>query len=311
MGPSPLRLDDTSLLKDKSYINGKWVGAKSGKTFDINDPASGEVVGTLPEMDSEDTETAIEAAAEALKTFSKTRARDRGRMLYKWYQLMLENKEDLAKLITLENGKPLLDARNEVVYAAEFLEWFSGEALRLGGETVSASGPGHRIYTIKQPIGVCGLITPWNWPAGMVTRKVGPAIAAGCTVVLKSPGETPLTSAALAVLGERAGIPPGVFNIVSTLQNTPNVGSTLTSSPTVKKVSFTGSTRVGKILMKQSSDTLKKLSLELGGNAPCIIFDDADFDQAVNSAVAVKFRSSGQICIAANRIYVQKGIYGV
>ena len=284
-------LSDKSLYKTQGYINGRWVDAKSGETFNVTDPATGKVLGTMPDMDGEDTQEAITAAAEALPAFRKMTAKARGEMLQKWYQLMLENEEDLAKLITWENGKPLYEARGEVEYAANYFQWFGREAQRANGETIPASFTDHRIYTVKQPIGVCGLITPWNWPAGMITRKIGPAVAAGCTVVLKSPGETPLTAGALAELGRRAGIPPGVFNIVTALKNTVQVGAKLTSSDIVKKVSFTGSRRVGKILMNQSADTLKKLSFELGGNAPFIVFDDADLDAAVDGAVACKFRS--------------------
>ena len=221
----------------------------------------------------------------------------------------MDNQEDIAKLITWENGKPLADAKGEVAYAAAFFEWFSEEAPRSYGDTIPASIPGNRVYTLKEPVGVCGLITPWNFPAAMITRKIGPAVAAGCTVVAKSPGETPFTSLAIAELAHRAGIPKGVVNVISSLHNTAEVGSALTSSATVRKVSFTGSTGVGRLLMKQSSDTLKKLSFELGGNAPFIVFDDADLDIAVNGAIACKFRSSGQTCVCANRIYVQKGIY--
>jgi len=230
-------------------------------------------------------------------------------MLHKWYQLMMDNQEDIAKLITWENGKPLTDAKGEVAYAASFFEWFSEEAPRTDGDTTTPSIPGNRVFTIKEPVGVCGLITPWNFPAAMITRKIGPALAAGCTVVAKSPGETPFTSLALAELAHRAGIPKGVVNIISAMSNTAEVGSALTSSSTVRKVSFTGSTGVGQLLMKQSADTLKKLSFELGGNAPFIVFDDADLDLAVTGAIASKFRSSGQTCVCANRIYVQKGIY--
>lgn len=230
-------------------------------------------------------------------------------MLHKWYQLMMDNQEDLAKLITWENGKPTTDAKGEVAYAAGFFEWFGEEAPRANGQTIPATVAGNRVFTLKEPVGVCGLITPWNFPAAMITRKIGPAIAAGCTVVAKSPGETPFTSLALAELAHRAGLPKGVVNVISALNNTAEVGSALTSSTTVRKVSFTGSTGVGQLLMKQSASTLKKLSLELGGNAPFIVFDDADLETAVNGAIASKFRSSGQTCICANRIYIQKGIY--
>lgn len=231
-------------------------------------------------------------------------------MLRKWYDLMVENSEDIAKLITWENGKPFADAKGEAAYAAAFFEWFSEEAPRIYGDTIASTIPGNRVFTIKEPVGVCGFITPWNFPAAMVTRKIGPALAAGCTVVAKSPGETPFTANALAELAHRAGIPKGVVNFVSALENTPAVGKVITESPVIKKVSFTGSTNVGKLLMSQSSSTLKKLSFELGGNAPFIVFDDCpDIDAAVAGAIASKFRSSGQTCVCANRLYIQKGIY--
>ncbi|KAI9715479.1 MAG: hypothetical protein M1812_005955 [Candelaria pacifica] len=306
---STLQLNDKSLLKQDAFVNGEFIQAKSGKTFEVTDPASGKVIGTMPEFDKTDVEVAIKAASEALPSFRKTTGRERSRMLRKWYQLMTDNADDLAKLITWENGKPIGDAKGEVAYAASFFEWFSEEAPRTYGETIPASIAGNRVFTIKEPVGVCGLITPWNFPAAMITRKIGPAIAAGCTLVAKSPGETPFTSLALAELANRAGIPKGVVNFVTAMENTAEVGETLTTSYTVKKVSFTGSTGVGKLLMKQSADTLKKLSFELGGNAPFIVFDDADLELAVNGAIASKFRSSGQTCVCANRIYVQEGIY--
>lgn len=231
-------------------------------------------------------------------------------MLRRWYQLMIDNADDLATLITWENGKPFADAKGEVTYAANFFEWFSEEAPRVYGDTIPSSVPGNRIMTVKQPVGVCGMITPWNFPAAMITRKVAPALAAGCTVVAKSPGETPFTANALAELARRAGIPKGVVNIVTADKNTPEVGEIITTNPDVRKVSFTGSTNVGRLLMKQASSTIKKVSWELGGNAPFIVFDDvADIEAAVNGAIASKFRSSGQTCVCANRIYVQKGVY--
>ena len=263
----------------------------------------------MPEMNKDDTEYAIQVAHEAWPEFRKLTGRQRARMLHKWYELMMENQEDLAKLVTWENGKPIADARGEVAYAAGFFEWFAEEAPRAYGSTIPATVPGNRVFTLREPVGVAGLITPWNFPAAMITRKIGPALAAGCTVVAKSPGETPYTAAALAVLAERAGIPKGVVNIITALSNTAEIGGAITANPTVRKVSFTGSTGVGKLLMKQSSDTLKKLSFELGGNAPFIIFDDADLETAVAGAVACKFRSSGQTCVCANRIFVQEGIY--
>lgn len=304
-------LNDQSLFKqDVAYVNGEWVKAKSGKTFKIHDPSTGKLIGTCPEFDKSDTDAAIAHAAAAFPSFRQTTPRQRARMLHKWYQLMMDNQEDLAKLITWENGKPLTDAKGEVAYAAGFFEWFSEEAPRgSDGDTIPSSIPGNRAFTIKEPIGVCGLITPWNFPAAMITRKIGPALAAGCTVVAKSPGETPFTSLAIAELAHRAGIPKGVINVISALDNTVEVGSALTSNPTVRKISFTGSTGVGKLLMKQSADSLKKLSFELGGNAPFIVFDDADVETAVNGAISSKFRSSGQTCVCANRIYIQKSIY--
>lgn len=310
MGHTVPPLKDQSLFIQKAYVNGEWVGAQSGKTFEVHDPASGKLIGTCPEFDSSDTQKAIQAASEAFSTFRTTLGRERSRMLRRWYQLMVVNAEDLATLITWENGKPLADAKGEVNYAASFFEWFSEEAPRTYGDTIPASVPGNRIMTLKQPIGVCGLVTPWNFPAAMITRKIGPALAAGCTVVAKTPGETPFTANALAELAHRAGIPKGVVNIVTSSANTPEVGESITTHPEVRKVSFTGSTNVGKLLMKQAASTIKKVSWELGGNAPFIVFDDVkDLDAAVAGAIASKFRSSGQTCVCANRIYVQKGVY--
>ncbi|KAJ6256727.1 putative succinate-semialdehyde dehydrogenase [Drechslerella dactyloides] len=303
-------LKDKSLFKENvAFVNGKWVKAKSGKTFEVHDPASMKLIGTVPEMEQTDVNEAIDHASAAFKDFRNTLARDRARMLRRWYDLMMENKEDLATLITWENGKPTADALAEVNYAAGFLEWFSEEAPRIYGDNIPPSVAGNRMVTVKQPVGVCALITPWNFPAAMVTRKIGPALAAGCTVVAKAPGETPFTSLALGELAQRAGIPPGVVNFVTALDHTPAIGTLLCEHPSIKKLSFTGSTNVGKLLMKQSSSTLKKLSFELGGNAPLIVFDDADLDVAVAGAIASKFRTSGQTCVCANRIYVQSGIY--
>lgn len=304
------KLKDPSLLIQQSFVNGTFVDAASSQTFDVHDPGTGKKIGSCPEFNEHDTKNAIAAATEAFSSFRKTLPRERATLLRKWYNLMVENADDLATLITWENGKPFNDAKGEVAYAANFFQWFSEEAPRVYGDTIAASVPGNRVMTFKQPVGVCGLITPWNFPAAMITRKIGPAIAAGCTVVAKSPGETPFTANAIAELSRRAGFPPGVINVITALKNTPEVGSVLTSDPRIKKVSFTGSTNVGKLLMKQSSSTLKKLSFELGGNAPFIVFDDApDLDAAVAGAIACKFRSSGQTCVCANRIYVQEGIY--
>ncbi|CAG8934650.1 unnamed protein product [Penicillium salamii] len=303
------KLNDPSLLKNQCYINGRWVGANSGATFQVHDPATGSVIGTMPEMGKVETAEAIDAAATALASFRKTTSRARSRLLRHWQDLIVQNADDLATLITWENGKPLADARGEIAYTAAFFEWYSEEAPRTYGETIPATVPGSRVFTIKEPVGVCGLITPWNFPAAMIARKIGPALAAGCTVVAKSPGEAPFTAAALAELADRAGIPAGVINIVTAMDNTADVGEAITSSSLVKKVSFTGSTQVGKLLMRQSAETLKKLSFELGGNAPFIVFDDADIDAAVEGALSSKFRSSGQTCICANRIYIQNGIF--
>ena len=310
MANSVPTLTDPSLLKTQAYVNGEWVNAISGQTFTVTDPAPGTVIGTMPDMNKVDVQLAINAAATALSHFRITTAREWAHMLHRWHQLLIDNADDLAKLITLENGKPLFKAKSKVTYAAHYFEWFSGEATYLDSETIHASTADHRISTIKESIGVCGLITPWNWPIGMPSRKIGPARAAGCTVMMKSPGETPLTAAAMAELAHRAGIPPGVINIVTAHGKTKEVHAELTSSPIVKKLSFTGSTGVGKTLMRQSADTVKKLSFELGGNAPFVVFEDLDLQAAVNGTVACKFRSSGETCVCASRIYVQRALYG-
>ncbi|BCS19844.1 NAD-dependent succinate-semialdehyde dehydrogenase [Aspergillus puulaauensis] len=308
MTDSP-KLNDPSLFVGKNYVGGHWIESASRKRFDVHDPASGSLIGTCPESTPQDAEQAIRAAAAALPVWRTRTGRDRSRILRKWYELVIQNKEDLATLITWENGKARPDAAGEVLFAASFLEWFAEEAPRVYGDVVPHSQPGFRVSVLKEPVGVVGLITPWNFPAAMITRKLGPALAAGCTAVVKTAGETPFTANALLILGERAGVPKGVINSIAALENTPVIGQTLCASNTVRKISFTGSTRVGKILMNQSSDTLKKLSLELGGNAPFIVFDDADLDLAVAGAVASKFKSSGQTCVCSNRIFVQKGVY--
>lgn len=266
-------------------------------------------VGVCPEFDEKDTEEAIQHAQAAFESYRHTPPRARSRLLRRWYELMMENAEDLAHIITWENGKPLADSKTEVNYAASFFEWFSEEAPRIYGDTIQASNPTCRLITQKEPVGVCGLIAPWNFPAAMITRKAGPALAAGCTVVVKAPAEAPLTALALAELASRAGIPKGVVNIITALDNTAAVGLVLTTHPAIKKVSFTGSTAVGKLLMKQCSSTLKKLSFELGGNAPFIVFEDADLDVALKGLIASKFRISGQTCVCANRILVHRNVY--
>ncbi|KAJ5087342.1 hypothetical protein N7456_010958 [Penicillium angulare] len=309
MAVSDIQLKDASLLIGQNYINGQWIEAESGKRFNVTDPATGALIGSCPESDSKDAQKAIQAAAAAMPAWRSRAGRNRGRILRRWYELIMENQEDLATLITWENGKAKPDATGEVLFAASFLEWFSEEAARVYGDVIPHSQPNFRVSVLKEPVGVCGLITPWNFPAAMITRKLGPALAAGCTVVVKTAGETPFTANAVLKLGERAGIPAGVINSVTALENTPEIGQTLCSSDVVRKISFTGSTRVGKLLMNQSSSTLKKLSLELGGNAPFIVFDDADLEMAVQGTIASKFKSSGQTCVCSNRIFVQKGIY--
>ncbi|KAM0427849.1 hypothetical protein ACHAPT_007308 [Fusarium lateritium] len=309
MAYSVPKLKDPSLFVGKNYVDGQWIESVSGKRFDVHDPASGALIGSCPESVAQDAEQAIQVAAAALPAWRSRTGRNRSRILRRWYELVMENKDDLATLITWENGKAQSDAAGEAVFAASFLEWFAEEAPRVYGDVIPHSTPGFRVSVVKEPVGVVGLITPWNFPAAMITRKLGPALAAGCTAVVKTAGETPFTANALLVLGERAGVPKGVINSVAALDNTPEIGQTLCASDVVRKISFTGSTRVGKLLMNQSSDTLKKLSLELGGNAPFIVFDDADLDLAVAEAIGSKFKCSGQTCVCSNRIFVQKGVY--
>lgn len=308
---SPLRehLKDSTLLKNTCLVDGKWRSASAQVLFDVRDPASGEKICSMPDMDANDAQEALLAAAHAFQTFRTISAASRGALLREWYRLILANSEDLAQILTWENGKTLESALQEVKYAASFILWFSEEAPRLYGDTIPSPSPGQLSLTYKVPIGVCALITPWNFPAAMVTRKVAPALAAGCTVVVKAPSKTPITSLAFAELGQRAGFPAGVLNVVTTCCHREEVGALLTSSPIVRKVSFTGSTTVGKALMQQSAGTLKKLSLELGGNAPFLVFEDANLRAAVDGAIACKFRCSGQTCISANRFYVQTSIY--
>ncbi|TIB75644.1 hypothetical protein E3Q22_03906 [Wallemia mellicola] len=302
-------LNNTNLWKSKGFINNEWVESDSGSTFPVTDPGNGNLLGHVPEMGVSETRRAVDAASEAFKTFSKTTAKSRQDLLNKVFALINENADDLAKIVTVENGKPLADAKGEVVYGNSFFEWFAGEAVRTYGDIVPAANPDLRNIVIKQPIGVCGILTPWNFPIAMITRKLAPAIAAGCTTVIKTPAETPYSALAVAHLCKEAGVPAGVVNVVTTDKNVAEVGKEVCENPAIKKVSFTGSTRIGQLLMQQSSQTLKKLSFELGGNAPFIVFDDADVDAAVAGAIACKFRSSGQTCVCANRIYVQSSVY--
>ncbi|WP_137390218.1 NAD-dependent succinate-semialdehyde dehydrogenase [Rhodoligotrophos defluvii] len=298
-------LKDKSLLKDRCYINGEWVG--SATTIDVTNPATGAVLAKVPSLGVAETRGAIEAAEAAFPGWSKALAKDRAKVLRRWYELMMENQEDLARIMTAEMGKPLQESRGEVVYGAGFTEFYAEEAKRIAGETLPSHKADARIVTIRQPIGVVGAITPWNFPLAMITRKVSPALAAGCTVVCKPAGDTPLTALALAELGERAGMPKGVFNVLTGKASV--IGGELTSNPIVRAITFTGSTEIGKVLMQQAASTVKRVSLELGGNAPFIVFDDADLDAAVAGAMASKFRNAGQTCVCANRILVQDGVY--
>lgn len=296
------------LLKNRGYIDGKWVGANNGATYEVKNPADGTLVGNIPIMGKEETQAAIDAAEKAFPAWAKKTAKERAVILRKWADLMVEHADGLAALMTLEQGKPLSESRGEILYAASFFEWFAEEGKRAYGDLIPSHTADSRILVQKQPIGVCAAITPWNFPSAMITRKVGPALAAGCSIVCKPASQTPFSALALAVLAEEAGVPAGVFNVVVGNEAIP-ISGTLCESDVVRKVSFTGSTQVGKILMRQCSKTLKKLSLELGGNAPFIVFDDADLDAAVDAAIICKYRNAGQTCVCANRIYVQDGIY--
>jgi succinate-semialdehyde dehydrogenase/glutarate-semialdehyde dehydrogenase len=300
-------ITDPSLVREQCYINGQWVDADSGETMDVTNKATGEVLGTVPKMGTDETRRAIEAANAALPAWRAKTAKERAVILRKWFELMMENQQDLATLMTAEQGKPMAESMGEVVYAASFIEWFAEEGKRLYGDTIPTFAPDKRVIVVKEPIGVVAAITPWNFPAAMITRKSGPALAAGCTMVLKPASMTPYSALAQAELAERAGMPPGVFNVVTGSAGA--IGGEITSNPIVRKLTFTGSTEIGKMLMEQCARTVKKVSMELGGNAPFIVFDDADLDAAVLGAMASKFRNTGQTCVCANRIYVQEGVY--
>lgn len=302
-----LDLKDPTLFREACYINGKWVGADSNQTIDVTNPASGELLGTIPRMGADETREAIEAANAAYPAWRAKTAKERASILRKWFDLMMENQEDLAKMMTAEQGKPLKESMGEIVYAASFIEWFAEEGKRVYGDTIPQHAPGKRIIVTKEPIGVCAAITPWNFPSAMITRKCGPALAAGCTMVVKPATATPYSALALAELGERAGIPAGVFSVVTGSSGA--IGGEMTSNPIVRKLTFTGSTEIGKLLMQQCAGTVKKTSMELGGNAPFIVFNDADIDEAVLGAMASKFRNTGQTCVCANRLLVQEGVY--
>jgi succinate-semialdehyde dehydrogenase/glutarate-semialdehyde dehydrogenase len=300
-------LQDADLMRHQAFIGGRWCDADNGETFDVTNPATGETLCTVPMMGEAETRRAIEAAKNAWPEWRRKPAKERSAVLRRWYDLMVANVDDLGKLMTAEQGKPLAEAKGEVLYAASFIEWFAEEAKRVYGDTIPSPWSDRRLVVIKEPIGVCAAITPWNFPAAMITRKAGPALAAGCTMVAKPAESTPLSALALAALAERAGIPAGVFNVLT--GEARKIGAEMTANPDVRKLTFTGSTEVGRILMKQSADTVKKLSLELGGNAPFIVFDDADLDAAVEGAIVSKYRNAGQTCVCANRLYVQSSVY--
>ncbi|WP_204115391.1 NAD-dependent succinate-semialdehyde dehydrogenase [Shimia biformata] len=302
------KLKDPSLLKTQAFIGGNWCDADSGATFEVTNPARGDVICTVPDMGVDEARRAIAAARTAQKDWAARTGKDRAAILRKWYELMVENADDLAAILTAEMGKPLPEARGEILYGASFIEWFGEEAKRTYGETIPGHQPDKRIVVIKQPVGVVASITPWNFPNAMIARKVAPALAVGCAMVSKPAGETPLSALAMAVLAERAGVPKGVFSVITSSRSSA-IGQEFTSNPTVKKITFTGSTEVGRILLKQAADQVQKVSMELGGNAPFIVFDDADLDAAVEGAMISKYRNNGQTCVCANRIYVQAGVY--
>lgn len=304
-----MKLNDPKLFRTQAYIDGKWVNADKGETLAVDNPATGKNLGTVPKMGTVETRRAIEAANRAFPTWSVKPAKDRSAILRRWAELMLANQEDLAQLMTAEQGKPLAESRGEVAYSASFLEWFAEEGKRTYGDTIPAPKNSQRIVVLKQPIGVCASITPWNFPSAMIARKVAPALAAGCTMVAKPASQTPYSAFAMAELAERAGVPAGVFSVVT--GSATAIGGEMTSSPIVRKITFTGSTEIGKVLMAQAASTVKKVSMELGGNAPFIVFDDADLDAAVDGAMASKYRNAGQTCVCANRILVQDKIYDV
>ena len=302
-----LKLNDPSLIKSQAYINGQWVDADSGETLAVTNPATGEVLTQVAKCGTAETRRMIEAAETAQKAWAKTTAKERAAVLRNWFNLMMENQEDLAQLLTAEQGKPLAEARGEIAYGANYAEWFSEESKRVYGDTIPQPSNDKRILVIKQPVGVVACITPWNFPNAMLTRKIAPAIAAGCAVVCKPANATPLSALALMELAGRAGFPAGLVNIVT--GRTGEIGAELTSNSIVRKVTFTGSTPVGKQLMAECAATVKRTSMELGGNAPFIVFDDADIDAAVQGAMVSKYRNAGQTCVCSNRIIVQAGIY--
>ena len=302
-----LQLKDTQLFREQCLIDGRWQPADEGGSVAVRNPATSEQLGTIPKMGAGETRRAIAAAARALPAWAARTAKDRAALLRRWFDLIVQNEQDLAVLMTAEQGKPLAESKGEIAYAASFIEWFAEEGKRLYGDLIPGHQPDKRIMVLRQPVGVVAAITPWNFPAAMITRKAGPALAAGCTMVLKPATQTPFSALALAELAQRAGIPPGVFNVIT--GSAAAIGGEMTSNPTVRKLTFTGSTEIGKKLMAQCAGTVKKLSLELGGNAPFIVFEDADLDAAVQGAIASKYRNTGQTCVCANRLLVQEGVY--
>ena len=302
-----MQLKDKSLFRQQCYIDGAWVDADGGDTIKVNNPATNETLGTVPKMGADETRRAIEAANAAWPAWRAKTAKQRGDIIRRWYNLMLENQDDLGLLMTLEQGKPLPEAKGEIAYAASFLEWFAEEGRRAYGDVIPPHMADRRVVVIKEPIGVCAAITPWNFPAAMITRKAGPALAAGCPMVVKPASATPYSALALAELAERAGVPKGVFSVVTGSAGA--IGGEMTSNPIVRKLTFTGSTEIGKLLMRECAGTVKKVSMELGGNAPFIVFDDADLDAAVQGAMDSKYRNAGQTCVCANRLLVQDGVY--
>jgi len=306
-GLPALPLKDPKLLREQCYVNGAWTGAAGGKSFDVHNPATGDRIGSVPDMGAEETKQAIAAAEAAWPAWRAKTGKERSAILRKWNDLILANLDDLSLILTSEMGKPLAESKGEVTIGAAYVEWFAEEAKRIYGDTIPTPWPDRRIVVVKQPVGVCAAITPWNFPHSMITRKVAPGLAAGCTVILKPAEQTPYSALALAELAERAGFPKGVLNIIT--GDAPAIGGELCANPSVRKISFTGSTEVGRLLMKQAAPTIKKISLELGGNAPFIVFDDADVDAAVEGAIVSKYRNTGQTCVCANRLFVQDGIY--
>ncbi|WP_017968753.1 NADP-dependent succinate-semialdehyde dehydrogenase [Rhizobium leguminosarum] len=302
-----MKLQDPSLFRQAALVGDNWIEADPSNAIEVNNPATGEIIGLVPKLGAAETRTAIEAARVAQKGWAARTAKDRCAVLRKWYELMIKNKDDLGRILTLEQGKPLAEATGEIVYGASFIEWFAEEGRRIYGDLIPGHQPDKRIMVMKQPIGVVAAITPWNFPNAMITRKAGPAFAAGCAMVLKPASQTPFSAIAIAILAERAGLPKGLFSVIT--GSAAAIGAEMTSNPVVRKLTFTGSTEIGTELYKQSAPTIKKLGLELGGNAPFIVFDDADLDAAIEGALIAKYRNNGQTCVCANRIYVQDGVY--